>query len=361
MPTLTHEAIETIASEILRAAGATEHHAGVVARHLADANLAGHDSHGFIRITQYVREIDDGDLDPAARPEVVGENAAVAHVDGHSTFGQVVAGYALDRAMEKAREYGVGLVNMCNLTHTGRVGTYPERAAREGMAAIMCTGFVGGTSAINVSPFGGRARRLGTNPIAMSFPSASGSPVLLDFATSIAAEGKLRVYRAKGDTLPDDWVLDKDGVPSRDPNDYYAGGSLLPIGGLHGGHKGYALSFMVAMFGAVMGSVARPAGTLPDQISGSTIIVIDLAGMAPIDDIRATVGEVVDYVKDTPLADGSTGILYPGELEALTREGRLEDGVSVADATWDEVSAVMDRFGLTEKLAPLAAGPRVSD
>ena len=354
MPILTAEAIRTIASEVLRAAGAAEHHAGAVARHLADANLAGHDSHGFIRITQYVKEIDDGDVDPTASPEVLGENAAVAHVDGHLTFGQVVAGFALDLAMEKARQYGVGLVNMCNLTHTGRVGAYPEKAAKEGMAAIMCTGFVGGTSAINVTPFGGRARRLGTNPIAMAFPSAFGSPVLLDFATSIAAEGKLRVYRAKGETLPDDWVLDKDGVPSRDPNAYYEGGSLLPIGGLHGGHKGYALSFMVAMFGAVMGSVALPAATLPDQIAGSTIIVIDLAGMGAIDDIRATVGEVVDYVKDTPLADGSSGILYPGEFEALTREQRVEEGVSIADATWDEVSALMERFGLTEKLAPLA-------
>ena len=354
MPILTAEAIRTIASEVLQAAGAAEHHAGAVGRHLADANLAGHDSHGFIRITQYVKEIDDGDVDPIASPEIIRENAAVAHVDGNLTFGQVVAGFALDLAMDKAREYGVGLVNMCNLTHTGRVGAYPERAAAEGMAAIMCTGSVGGKVAINVTPFGGRARRLGTNPIAMAFPSADGRVALLDFATSIAAEGKLRVYRAKGDTLPDDWVLDRDGVPSRDPNAYYEGGALLPIGGLHGGHKGYALSFMVTMLGAVMGSVALPAAKLPDQVTGSTIIVMDLAGMGSIDAIRTTVGEVVDFVKDTPLAEGSSGILYPGEFEALTREQRLEEGVSIADATWAEVSALIDRFGLTEKLAPFA-------
>ncbi len=353
MPTLSQEAIHTIAREILRAAGAPEDHASVVGRHLADANLAGHDSHGFIRIPQYVREIDDGALDPKSSPAVVRENAAVAHVDGHSTFGQVVASYALDLAMDKAREHGVGLVNMCNLTHTGRVGTYPERAAREGMAAIMCTGFVGGTSAINVAPFGGTARRLGTNPIAMAFPSSTDSPILLDFATSIAAEGKLRVYAAKGEALPDEWVLDKDGVPSRDPNDYYAGGALLPIGGLHGGHKGYALSFMVAMFGAVMGSVASPTGSLPEQISGSTIMVIALGGMAPIDDIRTTVGEVVDYMKDTPLAEGSSGILYPGEFEARTRKQRLADGVSVADATWEQVAELIERFGLADRLALL--------
>ena len=356
MPILTAEAIRTIASEVLHAAGASEHHAGVVGSHLADANLAGHDSHGFIRITQYVKEIDDGEVDPTARPGIIREHAAVAHVDGNLTFGQVVAGFALDLAMERAREYGVGLVNMCNLTHTGRVGAYPERAASEGMAAIMCTGSVGGQVSRNVTPFGGRARRLSTNPIAMAFPSASGSPVLLDFATSVAAEGKLRVYRAKGETLPDAWVLDKDGVPSTDPNAYYEGGALLPLGGTYGGHKGYALSFMVTMLGAVMGSVAKPAATLPDQVTGSTIIAMDLTSMGPIDDIRATVGDVVDYVKDTPLAEGSSGILYPGEFEALTREERLENGVSIADATWDEVSALIDRFGLTGKLASLAPG-----
>jgi uncharacterized oxidoreductase len=357
MPTLSHEAIYTIAREVLGAAGASDVHASVVGRHLADANMAGHDSHGFLRIPQYVKEIDDGVIDPKSSPAVVRENAAVAHVDGHGTFGQVVAGFALDLGMQKAREHGIALVNMCNLGHTGRVGTYPERAAREGMAAIMCTGFVGGHSAINLAPFGGRERRLGTNPIAMSFPSSGDSPVLLDFATSIAAEGKLRVYKAKGEMLPDEWVLDKNGVPSRDPNDYYEGGSLLPIGGVLGGHKGYALSFMVALFGAVMGGIACPGGDVKSQLSGSTIIVMDVGGMAPIDEVGARVDEVVDYVKSTPLAEGSSGILYPGEMEARSRRQRLKTGVPVADATWDEVSQVIDRFNLTEKLGPLAAGP----
>ena len=112
---------------------------------------------------------------------------------------------------------------------------------------------------------------------------------------------------------------------------------------------------MVTMLGAVMGSAARPAASIPDQVTGSTIIVMDLAGMGPIDDIRSAVGDIVDYVKDAPLAEGSSGILYPGEFEALTREDRLENGVAIADATWGEVSALIDRFGLTDKLAPARA------
>ena len=117
----------------------------------------------------------------------------------------------------------------------------------------MFTGFAGGTFGNNVAPFGGRSRRLGTNPISMSFPHRDGAPVLLDFASSMAAEGKLRVYRNKGEELPDAWVLDKDGVPSRNPNDYYEGGAILPVGGTQGGHKGYALSVMIALFGGMPG------------------------------------------------------------------------------------------------------------
>ena len=265
MPTITADKISTIAREVLHAAGASEGHARTVGTHLANANLAGHDSHGFIRIIQYVSNIRQGDIDPKAEPEVERDVGAMAQVNGNSTFGQVVAMMASDLAMDKAREHGIGLVAMHNLGHTGRVGTYPERIANEGMAAMMWTGFVGGTAANSVAPFGGRARRLGTNPVSMSFPSPTEGPVLLDFATSVAAEGKLRVYRARGHTLPSEWVLNKEGVPSRDPNDYYEGGALLPMGGLDGGHKGYGLSIMVALFGAVLGSLGHQSTTMDTQ------------------------------------------------------------------------------------------------
>ena len=227
---------------MLEAGGALPGHASIVANHLAEANLAGHDSHGFIRIPQYLEGIKAGKLDPKAEPEVVRERGSMLLIDGHSTFGQVVATRATEMAIEKAGEHGISLATMGNLDHTGRIGTYPEMAAGAGMAAIMFTGFAGGTFGNNVAPFGGRVRRLGTNPIAMAFPHRDGAPVLLDFASSMAAEGKLRVYRNKGEELPDAWVLDKDGVPSRDPNAYYEGGAILPVGGIQGGHKGYALS-----------------------------------------------------------------------------------------------------------------------
>ena len=353
MPTLTEENIYRISRQLLRAAGAPDEHATTVARHLADANLAGHDSHGFIRVIQYLKNIDDGRIDPKAQPEVVNEGKGTAKVDGNSTFGQVVATFATRLAVKKAREFGISMVSMFNHAHTGRIGTYPEMVAKEGMAAIMCTGGPGGPAGMSVAPFGGCEPRLGTNPISMSFPSSSEAPVLLDFATSMAAEGKLRVYRARGQTLPDEWVLSKDGHPSKDPNDYYDGGSILPMGGLHGGHKGYALSFMVALFGAAMGELTRLDVGEDSQMNGSSIIVIDVGALAPLDDVRTKVGNLVRYVKDVPPMEGSSGVLYPGEIEANTRQERLATGVEIEQATWDQVVDLIKEHGLEGDLGHL--------
>ena len=354
MPTLTREGITRIAHGLLVAAGALDEHARTVGDHLADANLAGHDSHGLIRIPQYIQLIKKGELDPKAQPEVVREDAGIAQLNGNRTFGQVVATYATRLAMKKARQSGIGMVAMGNLGHTGRIGTYPEMAAKEGMAGIMCTGLVRSMSGGGVAPFGGREGRLSTNPISMAFPYSSDGPVLLDFATSMAAEGKLRVYRARGESLPDEWVLDKDGVPSRDPNDFYNGGAILPMGGLSGGHKGFGLSFMVTLFGGLLGALGLPPGGEPRAFAGgSSVIVIDLEGMAPGDDIRAHVADLVDFVKDTPPMKGSSGVLYPGEIESRTRRERLANGVMIEQDTWDQVGRLIDEYGLRVELAPL--------
>lgn len=351
MPTLTAVQISAIASQVLCAAGASEGDAKTVADHLADANMTGHDSHGFIRVLQYVRDIRQGWLDPKAQPDVVAESNGLAQVDGHDAFGQVVATFATRLAMEKAREHGISLVTMCNVAHTGRLGAYPEMAAEHGMAAIMCLGIVGGRIA-RVAPFGGREGRLGTNPISMAFPSGSGAPILMDFATSAAAEGKVRVHRARGQRLPDEWVLSSEGVPSKDPNDLYEGGALLPMGGLTGGHKGYALSFMVGLFGAILPELGNPRTAERPPWGGSTIVVIDLAALAPAEAVSSAVQKMLGFVKDVPAMEGSAGVLHPGQIEAETRNKRLVSGVAVEPATWSEVVELIGELGLEESLGP---------
>jgi len=190
---------------------APEEHSRIVAQHLAENNLSGHDSHGFIRIIQYMRQIKEGLILPAAKPEIVMDSPAMAQVDGHYGFGQVVAKFSTELAIAKAKKQGVSCVTMRYLRHLGRLGAYAEMATRAGCAAILyCS--TGGQS-LFIVPFGGSQRRLGTNPIAMAIPSEEEGPILSDFATSVAAEGKVRVYRARGHKLPPDGFLDKAAAP----------------------------------------------------------------------------------------------------------------------------------------------------
>jgi LDH2 family malate/lactate/ureidoglycolate dehydrogenase len=345
MPRLTRDRIADISRRILTAAGASDSNAKVVADHLADANLTGHDSHGFIRIPQYVADIQEGRRDPKASPEVVFESGAIVRIDGHRSFGQVVAEFATREAMKRAREHGVGLATMGSLGHVGRIGSYGEMAAREGFASIMFTGLLGEDARI-VAPFGGTKPRLSTNPVVVAFPYREDCPVLLDFATSIGAEGKLRVYRARRHQLPDEWVLDSQGKPSRDPNAFYAGGAVLPLGGLHGGHKGYALGFVAAVLGGIVGEFGQPEPGPREFTSGSTIVAIEASALGPLASLKAGIDRLVEDVKDTPLLPGHSEILFPGEKEAKTRFQRLKDGVDIEQATWDQIAGLAAEYSV---------------
>ena len=349
MPILTKNQIVRITDVMLQAGGASAGHAGIVADHLANANLAGYDSHGFLRIPQYLKEIEEGVVDPKAEPEVVGNHGAILQIDGHATFGQVVATRATEMAIEQARDHGIGLVTMGNHTNTGRIGTYPAMVAAAGMAAIFFTGWAGRPAA-TVAPFGGREARLATNPLAMAFPHAEGAPILLDFSSSMTADGTLRLYRNQEQELPDTWIIDKHGVPSRNPNDFFDGGAHLPVGGMQGGHKGYALSVMVALFGGLLGQIAVPPGKV-DFWGGSTILAIDLGRMAPLETIRTEVQHMMKYLQDTPPMEGSSGVFFPGERSAKTRQERLAQGIPVDPTTWGQVEVLFDQYGVRDQLA----------
>ncbi len=347
MPTLMRDDIVRIANRILQALGTPESAASTVADHLADSNLTGHDSHGLIRVVQYANEVKSGAIDAAAEPEIVLDSDAVARVDGRMTFGVVGVTLGTNLAIDRARKYGVGLATMYNLAHTGRMGAYPEEIAREGMAGIMCTAL---SWPVRMAPFGGREPRLATNPMAISFPYLPDSPLLLDMASTVTAEGKIRVYRNRGEKLPDQWVVRKDGVPTTNPADLYEGGALLPLGGMHGGHKGYALNFMIVALGMILAYQGKLEPGHSPPLSGSTVVAIDLDRLGPVDALRATADQYVQYVKDTPFMEGHQDVLYPGELEARTRRQRLAEGVELEQATWDQLAEVAREYGVAQEL-----------
>ncbi len=350
MPVISGERLEEIAFHIFCAVGAPEDHSRIVARHLADNNLAGHDSHGFIRVIQYVRQIKEGLILPAAKPVILSDAPALGQVDGNYGFGQVAAKFATELAISKAKKQGVGCVTVRRLGHLGRLGAYGEMAAQAGCAAILfCS--VGGQG-ISVAPFGGNRRKLATNPIAIAFPGGGEEPILSDFATSVAAEGKVRVYRARGEKLPDGWIYNPEGRPSNDPNDFYAGGAILPVGGSVG-HKGYCLSFMVDLLGGILSRDGIPSNPGKQFSNGTLILAMDLERFAPLGQIRSEVSGMVNYVKDTPLAEGFQQVLAPGEKEAKNRKERRQKGVIIEDETWGQVVTLAKEYGLADRLVSL--------
>lgn len=332
-------ALEELARATFVAVGTPEDIAAHVARHLIRANLSGHDSHGILRVPSYVQYIERGQLDPAARPAVIHERGATAVVDGARGFGHVAASFAMELALRKAAEFGASCVAGRRFGHIGRLGEYPEFAANRGFVAVVMVGGAG-RGAGHMAPFGGRERRLGTNPWAIGIPVAGRPPFLADFATTAVAEGKLRVARAKHAPLPPGVIADAEGRPTTNVEDFYSGGFLLPAGG----HKGYALSMVAALLGAgLSGRAGERAG------GGVTLLAVNPALFHPAgggEAFAAATAALVDVIKDTPPAAGFDEVLVPGEPEERSRAERSRQGIAVPLDTWRDLESVASRLGV---------------
>ncbi len=324
---------------IFIAAGVTSENAEGVMSSLISADLAGHESHGVMRIPSYVEEIRNGRLYPTATPTITQEKAATAIIDGAATFGQLGARLTTQTAIRKARESGLGAAALYRAHHTGRLGEWAELGASQGLITLV----VGATahSKGSVAPFGGKERALGTNPIAWAVPRPGGQPpILLDFATSAAAQGKLMVARNKLEPVPQGWILDAEGCPTTDVEKFYAGGVLLPFGA----HKGYALSVINNLM-----AVGLSGGDLVEKtvrVSCLFVECIDPGAFRPDDQFGESVERIAGRIKAGKPAEGFTEILLPGEPEARAREQRLREGIPIPDGTWKKIEAVARELGV---------------
>lgn len=328
MPTLAPAQLVDLASRIFVAAGAPEDIAQTVANSLVKSDLVGHDSHGVVRVRQYLDAIRRGDVNPAARPQIVQGDTGVITVDSQRGFGQVGARWTMEQAIARAKTHGIAAAGLINCGHVGRLGEWVEMATEhDAVALAFCNG--GGVSGI-VTPFGGSERLLGTNPIAAALPVGGSAPILLDFATSAVAEGKVRVARNRGKEIPEGWVLDKEGMPTTNPHDLYDGGTLLPAAT----HKGYALSLLVEFMAGFLtgnGSSALP-GYRPGN--GVLFVVMDVAAFRPVADYMADSSAMAARVKGVRPAPGFAEVMLPGEPEQRMAQMRSTQGIQVDDATW---------------------------
>lgn len=348
------QALTAWASRFLRAMGADDDVAAAVAEHLVGANLAGHDSHGVIRMPQYKAQADMGMLRPSARPEVIRENGVCAIVDCARGFGHFATMTAMEWCLEQAPRSGIAAAAIRRANHIGRLGEYVERAAGRGLVGISTVGIAGPGAGL-AAPFGGRDRFLGTNPWAIGVPAPGRTPFVADFATTNVAEGKVRVAKAKGSPLAGGLVLDSAGTVSTDPEALYQGGSLTPLGGTLAGHKGYGLALAAALIGALAmigDEDATPAGTMsglppePGWIAGAFTIALDPEWFGGRDAYQDLVRPVLDAADDAAPAPDAGRVLVPGEPEAMSRRRRLREGIPIPEATWDELAEASAVLGV---------------
>jgi len=344
MPILTPSQITSLITRLLAAKGVAPAEAACVATELCEANLVGHDSHGVMRIVQYAQMMDDGYVRPGSPFEILRESPVSAVADGHFNFGQATATDGLRIALDKAGRAGQSTVLLRNCNHVGRLGSYTERAAREGFIALMAVNAPGPGG---VAPFGGMERRLGTNPISIAAPCGE-SALVLDMTTSATAEGKLRVAHQKGEAVPEGLIIDGHGRPSTNPGDYYTKpyGSILPLGGPQLGHKGFGLSVMIdVVCGMLSGSgVARE--DLPRGANGVWLHLLAIDSFLPRSEYDAWMQTYVAHIKNCPRLPGVDEILLPGEIEVRRRRQRERDGVPVPDETWRQIGELAAKLGV---------------
>jgi LDH2 family malate/lactate/ureidoglycolate dehydrogenase len=338
MPEIPADALRRLACDLLCAAGTPAETAQIVADGLINANLAGHDSHGVLRLPGYLNGVRQGHLQPAASPQLVSQSGATAIVDANHGWGQPAMWLATRTAMERAREHGLGAAVVHNSYHIGRVAPYVEAIAREHMIGLAMA-----NAAPAVAPFGGRARVLGTNPIAWAVPRGGDQPpICLDVATAGIAEGKLRVARSKGVTVPAGNVVDREGRASIDPEDFYAGGALLPFGG----HKGSGFSLLAQFIGRGLAGMDPSGYSGPRGVNGPFVLAIDIARFNDPDQFEAEVEAQCDAVTCCLPAEGVEAVLLPGQPELLTRAIREREGVPVPEKTWDELQTLAREWGV---------------
>ena len=346
MPVFSEHQLFEFAKSLLSAGGANDDEAAIVARSLVGANLRGHDSHGVMRIPFYVGRIAEGILQPGAEVTFENETAASVVCDGGWGFGQVSSLKLMDRLIKMAESSGVACGTLRRSAHIGRLGEYAEVATEKHMAVIICANTLG--AAQRVAPVGGKRPRLGTNPICIGMPGGKEGPFVLDFGTSATAEGKVRLKKIAGQTVPEGWVLDPDGQPTTDPNQLYGDppGTILPMGGDQA-YKGFGLSFMIEMLcGGLSGGLCAHPNPPPAIGNCAVFIVMSPERLAGYDSLATQVSQLEEYVRGVPRIDGVSEIILPGDPERRTLADRQANGIPVDDGNWEALTTLATKLGV---------------
>lgn len=332
------DALKRFVADVFTRSGMPGTDAATVADVIVWANLRGIDSHGVSRIPRYMEMIAAGDLNPRPDIKFRMETAASVLIDADRAAGPVAMTTAMDAAVSKARDAGVGFALVRATTHTAALGYYTSRAAHEGVAAIALAG-----SIPNMVYHGMRGAGVSTSPISIAVPGGEQGPLVLDMATGIVSVGKLMQAKRSGQPIPAGWALDQDGQPTTDP-----GKAEIPLP--MGGPKGSGLALMIECLTSLMASnpiladtVGKPAKGRRHRQNGLAL-AIDVARFGDPTAFRREVDRLVKTLKAQPRDPDAVEILMPGERGARVYEQRSRDGVPVPRALYDELKALAERL-----------------
>ena len=329
---LAIDGVSAASIRIFTAAGVPDDMARQLTAWLVNSNLSGHPSHGLQRVTEYVRQIQDGHMDPAARPTVHVETETTVVLDGRAGIGHFAADRLTRELAAKCRTSQIAMGGIVNGRHIGRLGEWGELAADLGVALYISLGSASGAM---TATFGAAEGRLGTNPIAFGAPGVDGDSFVMDFATSAAAEGKVRVARDSGKSVPEGWIRDSEGRATTDPNDFYDGGTLLTFGE----HKGSAIAIMTTLLSVVTVSAAE------DIADGASVFAFAIAPNAfgRGAETRALIQRQLTRVRSAVPAEGFSDVQVPGDFERRSRAALAGGPLQLPEPTWEGFLQAADR------------------
>lgn len=336
MPSITPEKLTDFTTAIFTGYAIPADVASQVAKSLVLANLKGHDSHGVIRIVEYVDWMAKGWVDPHGKLEVIREQPGILILSGNFGFGQVIGREAMTLGIAKAKKDGACILSLRCSGHLGRVGEFMEMAADAGLAAFGFTNTHGG--GVLVAPHGGCERRLSANPMVGGAPRSGDANLVMDISTCKVAEGKIKVARNKGTPLAPGLFVNGQGQPSTDPEEYYANppGAILPMAE----HKGFALSLFCEVFAGALTGAGCSKPNVARVANGFMAFLVDPAAFCGAEFFNSEMAGLSEFVKSSRLVSGFDEIQLPGEPEAREQKKRQQSGITIDETTWKKICAV---------------------
>ncbi|KIC07393.1 hypothetical protein RA19_24065 [Leisingera sp. ANG-M1] len=324
---------EALISRIFLKLGCSPKASAQVAQHLVDTSLCGMESHGIMRVLQYAEQMQSGYLDPKAEPRAFQDTRGVIRIEGGGGIGIPAMHLAYETGMQEARERGISALSIRHAGHTGRHGAFADMSAEQGFLTI-CMGGGNREKWRQVAPYGGARAKLPTNPWCAGIPGGLQGPVVLDFATSKIAGGWIYAAQSAGALLPEGCVIDRDGNPTRNPEDYFNGGAILPAGA----QKGYALALVAELIGEAM---LGPSTTECNWL----LITLDATRFREAPAMQAAAEEVLDDLRSCPPAPGFDRVEIPGERERNHRKA-ANGQAAVPEETWAQILALAESLGV---------------